>query len=108
MEDQFRQLELNMSRERAEIARERNEMQRTKTELKHKLEMLEKSGGRDQTPLSRLREEFQASAPPPPQRPTLPTLPAPMNLPAINRRAPDGPASRRSGLLSKFLGKQDQ
>lgn len=110
MEDQFRQLELNMSRERAEIARERNEMQRSKNELKHKLEMLEKSGGRDQTPLSRLREEFHTPTAPPgaTPRPTLPTLPAPMNLPAINRRAPEGPASRRSGLLSKFLGKQDQ
>jgi chromosome segregation ATPase len=108
MEDQFRQLELNMSRERAEIARERNEMQRSKNELKHKLELLEKTGGQDQSPLRRLREEFQAPAPPPAPRPTLPTLPAPMNLPAINRRAPEGPASRRSGLLSKFLGKQDQ
>lgn len=111
MEQQFRQLEMNMSRERAEIARERNELQRTKTELKHKLEALEKgSGHQDLSPLRRLRDESAptASPAPPMARPLPPTLPALQNLPALNRKAPESEDAKRSGILSRFLGKRDQ
>jgi len=117
MEAQFRQLELSMARERAEIARERNELQRTKQELKLKLETIEKSNKNDMSPLRRLREELRGdpnnSTPPAagtssyqsPQGGT-PALP---NLPPINRRAPEGEdAARRSGILSRFLGKRDE
>jgi chromosome segregation ATPase len=106
MEQQFRQLEMNMSRERAEIARERNELQRTKTELKHKLEALEKGTHQDLSPLRRLRDEV---APPaaPMARPAPPTLPALQNLPALNRKAPESEDTKRSGIISRFLGKRE-
>lgn len=108
MEQQFRQLEMNMSRERAEIARERNELQRTKTELKHKLEAIEKgSGQQDLSPLRRLRDEVAPQAPAPMARPAPPTLPALQNLPALNRKAPESEDTKRSGIISRFLGKRE-
>jgi hypothetical protein len=110
MEQQFRQLEMNMSRERAEIARERNELQRTKTELKHKLDAIEKgSGQQDLSPLRRLRDEVggNPTAAPPVARPLPPTLPALQNLPALNRKAPETEDAKRSGILSRFLGKRE-
>jgi len=115
MESQFRQLELSMARERAEIARERNELQRTKAELKLKLEMIEKNAQTDLSPLRRLRDELRAdptglmqpaggtSTYQPPQAPNIPSMPA------LNRRAPESEeANRRSGILSRFLGKRDE
>jgi len=108
MEQQFRQLEMSMSRERAEIARERNELQRTKTELKHKLESLEKgSGHQDLSPLRRLRDEAAPQAPAPMARPVPPTLPTLQNLPALNRKAPESEDAKRSGIISRFLGKRE-
>jgi chromosome segregation ATPase len=115
MEEQFRQLELSMARERAEIARERNELQRTKTELKLKLDTLEKSVQNDMSPLRRLREELRGEqAPQPPgsgplTRPNQAGLPAMPTLPALNRRAPESEDTpKRSGILSRFLGKRDE
>lgn len=116
MEGQFRQLELSMARERAEIARERNELQRTKAELKLKLETIEKSNQSDMSPLRRLRDELRTdpsgllkpagSIPSQSPQGGAPVLP---NLPPINRRAPENEdASRRSGILSKFLGKRGE
>ena len=117
MEGQFRQLELCMARERAEIARERNELQRTKAELKLKLDTIEKSSQNDMSPLRRLRDELRADpsglmkppgGTPSYQAPQSGTAALP-NLPAINRRAPEGEDTpRRSGILSRFLGKRDE
>ncbi len=117
MEGQFRQLELSMARERAEIARARNELQRTKAELKLKLETLEKNTQKDVSPLRRLREELRpdptglltpGGGTPSYQPPSSGVAPIP-NLPAINRRAPEGEDTpRRSGILSRFLGKKDE
>jgi chromosome segregation ATPase len=111
MENQFRQLELSMARERAEIARERNELQRTKSDLKHKLDAIEKTQS-DMSPLKRLRDELRgdqgaAILNPHAKAPTnIPTLPA---LPALNRKAPEGEDTpRRSGILSRILGKPGQ
>lgn len=113
MENQFRQLELNMARERAEIARERNELSRTKSDLKHKLDALEKNNMRDMSPVRRMREELlsepaAALLANQPGRPAtnLPTMPA---LPPINRKAPENEETpKRSGILSRFLGKKDE
>ncbi|HQR05228.1 MAG TPA: hypothetical protein PLN21_00315 [Gemmatales bacterium] len=117
MEGQFRQLELSMARERAEIARERNELKRTMAELKLKLETIEKSSQNDMSPLRRLRDELRrdpaglltpGGTTPTYQSPTGGPAPLP-NLPAINRRAPEGEDTpRRSGILSRFLGKKDE
>lgn len=117
MEGQCRQMELSMARERAEIARERNELQRTKAELKLKLETIEKSVQKDVSPLRRLRDELRGDptglltpgAGTPAYQPP-PGGPAPLpNMPAINRRAPEGEDTpRRSGILSRFLGKKDE
>ncbi|MFO0813730.1 MAG: hypothetical protein U0796_10955 [Gemmatales bacterium] len=113
MENQFRQLELSMARERAEIARERNELSRTKNDLKHKLEALEKNSQKDISPMKKMREELMgepvaALLANQPGRPAtnLPTMPA---LPALNRKAPEGEDTpKRSGILSRFLGKKDE
>lgn len=109
MEQQFRQLELSMARERAEIARERNELQRTKTELKLKLDTMEKNISNDVSPLRRLRDELRGEqSPPSALPPPKPGLPALQNMPAINRRAPEGEDTpRRSGIISRFLGKRE-
>ena len=111
MENQFRQLELSMARERAEIARERNELQRTKSDLKIKLDAIEKTQS-DMSPLRRLRDELRgdqgaAVLNPHAKAPVnIPNLPA---LPAINRKAPEGEDTpRRSGILSRILGKKDE
>jgi chromosome segregation ATPase len=109
MEEQFRQLELSMARERAEIARERNELQRTKTELKHKLETVEKSAQSDMSPLRRLRDELRGEGANNTNKPNLTSLPTMPNLPALNRKAPEGEETpKRSGILSRFLGKKDE
>ncbi|HMP16941.1 MAG TPA: hypothetical protein PKD72_07970 [Gemmatales bacterium] len=103
--------ELSMARERAEIARERNELQRTKSDLKIKLDAIEKTQS-DMSPLRRLRDELRgdqgaAVLNPHAKAPVnIPNLPA---LPAINRKAPEGEDTpRRSGILSRILGKKDE
>lgn len=111
MEAQFRHLELMMARERAEIARERNELQRTKTELKHKLDSLDKTTQSDMSPLRRLRDELRNDQSPllaPPGAAKANPMPLP-HLPAINRKAPESEdAQKRSGILSRFLGRKDE
>ncbi|MFT3878881.1 MAG: hypothetical protein QM703_04365 [Gemmatales bacterium] len=117
MEGQCRQMELSMARERAEIARERNDLQRTKAELKLKLETLEKSALKDASPIRRMRDELRADPAglltPAGGTPAYQTpqggVPAAPHLPALNRRAPEGQDTpRRSGILSRFLGKKDE
>lgn len=110
MEEQFRQLELGMARERAEIARERNEMSRSKNEMKHKLELLERAAQIEASPLRRLRDELidQTTGQNAVMKPGSPNLPVMPNLPALNRKAPEGEnQSKRSGLISRFMGKKD-
>lgn len=110
MEEQFRQLELGMARERAEIARERNEMARTKNEMKHKLDLLEKAAQIEASPLRRLRDELidQSTGHNAVMKPGSPNLPMMPNLPVLNRKAPEGEnQSKRSGLISRFMGKKD-
>lgn len=114
MEEQFRQLELSMARERAEIARERNELQRTKAELKLKLDTIEKNIQNDTSPLRRLRDELRDPSALLAPSGTVPPnstqgMPALQGLPQINRRAPEGEDTpKRSGILSRFLGKRDE
>lgn len=104
MEEQFRQLELSMARERAEIARERNELQRTKTELKLKQDTIDKHTQAERSPLQQLREDLHAD---PSQPMAASGMPMP-TLPALNRRAPEDEITpRRSGIISRFLGKRN-
>jgi DNA repair exonuclease SbcCD ATPase subunit len=101
---QMREMEVTMSRERAELARQRNELLRLQTELRHELEM----AGRDAAlrerlaPLQRRSQELanrRGSGPPPSEAAASPSAPA---APSAEQARP----RKDSGLFSRLFGQR--
>jgi hypothetical protein len=63
---QVREMEIQMSRERADLARQRNELQRFHNELKQQLEIASRDAALRErlAPLYRLQEDLQRRRPP--------------------------------------------
>jgi hypothetical protein len=102
---QMREMEVTMSRERAELARQRNEVLRLQTEVRHELEMASRDAALRErlAPLQRRSQELanrRGSGPPPPD------APAPSAAPPAPAAPPAEPARRRkdSGLFGRLFG----
>jgi chromosome segregation ATPase len=103
--EQHRQMEMSMSRERAEMARQRNDLQRLFGEIRHELERLERNGAL-QSKMEDLKAKLQdvstrrGSAPATASRPQSSAA-----LPAVGSQAPaPQPGPSRGSLMGRLFG----
>lgn len=108
---QMRQMEMAMSKDRAELARQRNDVQRLQAELNREIENASRDPAlRDRlVALQKLQNEIsgrrQTSPTPPPQaRPTLNSKQTAV-LPKVSEPEPMPPAKKSSGLFGRLFGK---
>ena len=107
---QMRDMELQMSRERAELARQRNDVQRLHSEIKHELELAERENAlRDRLlPLQRRHQDIltRRSGEPPPSKNTpapKPIISAPAASSTGATPTPEG-GRVTSGLFRRLFG----
>ena len=102
--EQNRQMEMSMSRERAEMARQRNDLQRLFGEIRHELERLERNGAL-QSKMEDLKAKLQDVST---RRGTAPaSAPRPQSsaaLPVVGSQPPPPPAQGKSGLMGRLFG----
>ena len=102
--EQHRQMEMGMSRERAEMARQRNDLQRLFGEIRHELERLERNGAL-QSKMEDLKAKLQDVST---RRGAAPGAARPQSsaaLPIVGSQAPAAqPGQSRSGLISRLFG----
>ncbi len=106
--EQMRQMEMAMSKDRAELARQRNEVQRLHNEVNHEIELAARDPGLRERliALQRLQGEIvgrkqQGGGPQPPSK--QPPAPAPVIAPVSV--APTLAGKKSSGLLRRIFGK---
>jgi myosin heavy subunit len=107
---QMRQMEMAMSKDRAELARQRNEIQRLHSELNHEIEVASRDPGLRERliALQRLQGEITgrkstASQPPAPAK--KPAAPATAATATVTTPAPPPSTQKTSGLFRRIFGK---
>jgi hypothetical protein len=109
VEEQMRQMELGLSRERVEIARQRAELQRLQLDLKHELEV----AAREETlrerlaPLQRRHQDIvngRGAAAPPPRPKSAPQLSRPGTMPQLNAEPEPAEAKKSTSIVRRLFG----
>lgn len=114
LEEQFRQSEIQMSKERAEIAKLRADVNRMQNEVKRQMEILEREAKvrGEMSNFMRLREELQTNANRTPggrPTPTPGSSPTPIpDLPAMDRRAPEGGQKSRASFFGGLFRRGEE
>src|SRR6516164_1103500 len=98
---QMREMELQMSRERAELARQRNELQRLHTDIRHELDLAARDGTLRErlAPLQRRAQDAMNRRGPAPVA-ELPAQPRAERAPAPRPQ----PTHKSSGILRRLFG----
>lgn len=100
---QMREMEVTMSRERAEVARQRNEILRLQSELRHEVDLASRDGALRErlAPLQRRSQELsnRRGSGPPPRDAIAPSTPQPSIA-----QSPEEPRGKESGFFRRLFG----